>query len=286
MKSIVDEQLLMASATSEAGIGGDLRNSVCAVQPNEDGTFSLEKAATVISYGRFADGIFATARRHPNAVSSDQVLVVILKHQYTLDTVGTWDTMGMRGTRSEGHILRVTAPTHQILPAPFAEIAAQSMLAASHVFWASLWYGLSYSAVMKAQAFVRNATKKSPTKTKPVGAMRLAEATTLLQQMRSLVVDSVQRLDVARNDEAELNSVGFLVAMNNLKVGASRLALQLTGVSMEICGISGFRNDTPYSVGRHFRDAMSGSLMIANDRILDNVSNMLIVHKIDGSLLS
>ncbi len=50
MRRIANEQLLLASATTEGGIGGDLRNSICAVEVDGD-VFRLDKDATVISYG-------------------------------------------------------------------------------------------------------------------------------------------------------------------------------------------------------------------------------------------
>ncbi|MGN6537143.1 MAG: acyl-CoA dehydrogenase family protein, partial [Mesorhizobium sp.] len=56
MCRIAAEQLLMASATTEAGIGGNLRNSICAIEV-EDGRFKLTKEAIVISYGNYADAI-------------------------------------------------------------------------------------------------------------------------------------------------------------------------------------------------------------------------------------
>ena len=76
LKRLASEQLLMASATSEAGIGGDVRSSICAVE-EKDGRFAFEKQATVISYGADADGIMATARRTPQSPASDQVIVVL-----------------------------------------------------------------------------------------------------------------------------------------------------------------------------------------------------------------
>jgi acyl-CoA dehydrogenase len=285
MRRIVAEQLLMASATSESGIGGDLRNSICAIQPTGDGSFVLQKEASVISYGASADGIFVTARRHQGSTPSDQVMAVVLKDQYTLEKRSAWDAMGMRGTCSDGFLLEAKAPEHQIFPSPFADIAAQSMLAASHVLWASLWYGIACGALMRAQAYVRSATKKSSTKTKPLGTVRLAEAAALLQQMRALVAASISQFELARGQATELETINFLVSMNNLKVSASKLAVEITTLAMGICGISGFRNDSPFSVGRYFRDAVSGPLMIANDRILDNVSNMLLIRKIDNNLL-
>jgi len=54
---------------------------------------------------------------------------------------------------------------------------------------------------------------------------------------------------------------------------------------MLICGIMGYKNGTPFSLGRHLRDVHSAQLMISNDRILSNVASMLLVHKLDNSLL-
>src|SRR5579872_2509192 len=41
-RSVVDRQLLLASATTEIGVGGDIRTSVCAVE-RQGGRFTLEK---------------------------------------------------------------------------------------------------------------------------------------------------------------------------------------------------------------------------------------------------
>ena len=41
----------------------------------------------------------------------------------------------------------------------------------------------------------------------------------------------------------------------------------------------GFKNDTPFSVGRNLRDAMSGALMIANERIHETNAGLLLIAK-------
>ena len=41
--------------------------------------------------------------------------------------------------------------------------------------------------------------------------------------------------------------------------------------AMRACGLSGYRNDTPYSQGRLLRDALSTPLMINNERILQGI---------------
>ncbi|MGN8554253.1 UNVERIFIED_CONTAM: acyl-CoA dehydrogenase family protein, partial [Microbacterium sp. SLM126] len=115
---VAAEQLLLASATSEEAIGGALRSSGCAVNADGD-RFHLLKMAPTISYGAHADGILITARRHADASPSDQVLVCAMQPDYTLQSLNTWDTLGMRGTCSNGFRLEATGHVDQVLPVPF-----------------------------------------------------------------------------------------------------------------------------------------------------------------------
>jgi acyl-CoA dehydrogenase len=48
---------------------------------------------------------------------------------------------------------------------------------------------------------------------------------------------------------------------------------------MGVCGIVGFKNDTPFSVGRHLRDTMSACLMVANERIHQTNASLLLIAK-------
>ncbi|HVB90147.1 MAG TPA: acyl-CoA dehydrogenase, partial [Beijerinckiaceae bacterium] len=41
--------------------------------------------------------------------------------------------------------------------------------------------------------------------------------------------------------------------------------------AMRTCGLSGYRNDTEFSIGRQLRDLLSSPIMINNDRILANM---------------
>ncbi|TCL72949.1 acyl-CoA dehydrogenase family protein [Rhizobium sp. BK251] len=283
MQRIAQHQLLLASATTEGGIGGNLRNSICAIEV--DGTTCrLEKDATVISYGAHADAILITSRANPQAASSDQVLTAFLKDQYTLDKTHAWNTLGMRGTCSDGFLFKGEALAEQILPKPFVEIAAQSMLATSHLLWSAVWYGIATDAVARAQSFVRAAARKAPG-VPPPGALRLAEVSSLLQVVKSNIVAGLKVYEEAKADPDKLSSMAFAVAMNNVKIASSEMILPIINQTMLICGIVGYKNGTPYSLGRHLRDAHSAQLMISNDRILANTSTMLLVHKQDTSLL-
>ncbi|WP_431855630.1 acyl-CoA dehydrogenase family protein [Azospirillum sp.] len=282
LERLAAEQLLLASATTEAGIGGDVRSSSCAVEAS-GGRFRLEKNASVISYGEAADGILVTARRTPDSPASDQVIVAVLKDDCRLEQTVGWDTLGMRGTCSMGYRLSAEAGTEQILPLPYADISARTMLPTTHILWASMWLGIATDAVGRARAFVRAEARKKPGSTPP-GALRLAEATTMLNQMRASIVGAVRQYEEAQYQETagdadRLTSMGFAVAMNTLKVGAAQTLVRIVEQALLVCGLNGYRNDSEYSVARHLRDAHSAPLMISNDRILGNTANLLLVHK-------
>lgn len=285
MARVAEEQLLLASSTTEAGIGGDLRNSLCAVEVTGD-HFALTKEASVISYGNYADMILVTARRNSEAPSSDQVLVVLLRDQMPLTQTSHWDALGMRGTCSNGfHLAAHDVPLVQILPQPFAEIAAQSMLAFSHLLWSSVWFGIASHAVDRARAFVQGEARRRPGQLPP-GALRLAEVTSALQAMRATLVAGLRRYEASQGNADELGSIGFAVMLNNLKITASGMAVDIVQRALSIVGIAGYKNGTPFSLGRALRDVMSAPLMIANDRILTNTANLLLVQKGGGQLLS
>jgi acyl-CoA dehydrogenase len=69
--------------------------------------------------------------------------------------------------------------------------------------------------------------------------------------------------------------------MNNLKVSSSEMVAEIVQRALSICGIMAYKNDTPFSLGRHLRDALSAALMIGNDRILSKSASMLLVYKDD-----
>jgi len=157
---IAAEQLLMASSTTEGQAGGNVRSSEAAVEHDGE-QVTLERKATVISYAVEADGVVTTARRAADAAGSDQVLLVLLKADYTLERLQVWDTLGMRGTHSEGFTLRARAAAEQILPEPYERIHAQTMVPFAHLLWGSVWAGIAAAAAGKAQAFIRHAVRGS-----------------------------------------------------------------------------------------------------------------------------
>jgi acyl-CoA dehydrogenase len=273
LRHLAAEQLLLASATSEAGVGGDVRTSICAVK-TEDGHFSLAKEATVISYGAQADGILVTARRTPQAPPTDQVIVVVPKAGCVLDHRTGWDTLGMRGTCSDGYDLKCQGDPAQIIPAPYAEVSAQTMLPTSHLVWSAVWLGIATDAVARARAFVRLEARKK-FGSAPIGARRFVEARESLQSMKQMLSGSLRRYETALAEPDKLASLSFAFDMNGLKTNISQMAVQTIQHAMMVCGLAGYRNDSPFSLGRHLRDVHSAVLMVNNDRIFANMANLM-----------
>jgi len=70
-----------------------------------------------------------------------------------------------------------------------------------------------------------------------------------------------------------------VLRFNNLKIAASEQAPRVCQGAMAVGGIVAFKNDTPFSVGRHLRDTMSAALMVANERIHQTNAGLLLVAK-------
>jgi acyl-CoA dehydrogenase len=281
---LVEKQPVIASATSEVGIGGEMRTSLCAVQRSDDGRFKIDKDCSTISYGAQADDILFQARRGPDSPPNDQIFVLVRKKDCTLTQKGVWDTLGMRGTCSPPFLLNSAGEQAQIFATPFAEVASETQVPFSHILWANVWLGIAMAAVNRARAFVRQQARAKPG-TVPPTALRLAEVSSLLQTMRTNVHDVASECDSLMKDEkagtAALSSIAFALKMNNLKVSSSQLVVQIVHQALLICGIMGYKNDSKFAVGRHLRDAHSAALMVANDRIYATNASMLLVLKDD-----
>ena len=266
---IAAEQLLMASSTTEGQGGGNVRSSEAAIV-HDAGQVTLERTATVISYAVDADGVVTTARRAADAAASDQVLLVLLRSDYTLERLQVWDTLGMRGTNSEGFTLRARAAAEQIIPEPYDRIHAQTMVPFAHLLWGSVWAGIAAAAAGKAQAFIRHAVRSSNGQTPP-GAAHFTQAVSSLRTLRSVLASNLRSYEAIMSDEKAISSLEFQAAITLAKVQASELAVATVLSSLRACGLSGYRNDTEFTIGRLLRDVLSAPIMINNDRILTNL---------------
>ena len=282
MRRVATEQLLLASSTTEGQNGGNIRSSAAAVE--RIGTdISLLRNATVISYGAQADGIVTIARRASNAAASDQVLLAITKDNYTLERSLEWETLGMRGTCSAGFELKATAAAEQVFPEAYDKIHAQTMTPVAHLCWSSVWAGIAAAAVDRAQLFIRKAARGSGGQMPPAAA-HFTAARMSLTKLRAVITANLDTYAAHEHDERALASLDFQSSINLLKVEASELAVATVMSAMRTCGLSGYRNDGDFSVGRHLRDVLSAPIMINNDRILANIATASLMSSVPASL--
>jgi len=282
MRRVASEQLLLASSTTEGQNGGDVRSSAAAVERN-DSEISLTRNATVISYGAEADGIVTIARRAGDAASSDQVLIAITRDDYTLVRSLAWETLGMRGTCSAGFELKVNAPADRIFPDAYEKIHAQTMTPVAHLCWSSVWAGIAAAAVERAQRFVRKAARGANGQMPP-GAAHFTAAKMSLAKLRAVIAANLDNYAAREHDDRALSAIDFQSSINLLKVEASELAVETVMSAMRACGLSGYRNDGEFSIGRLLRDVLSSPLMINNERILGNIATATLMSGVPASL--
>jgi acyl-CoA dehydrogenase len=280
LRDLVEAPRLIASVTSEIGTGGDLGRSIAALTRDEDGRLHFEKAAPTVSYGAYADDLLTTVRRSPDAEPGDQVLVLTSRDQNTLEPMGGWDPLGMRGTCSPGFKVSAILEPHQVLETPFARVATESMVPVTHLLWSHVWLGIATEAFDRARAFVRGQARQKPGEMPPTAQRlsRLAGQVSLLRaEVRSELAAFVTAS--ATDDRSELSTMAHQLRLNTLKITASEETPRICLAALEICGIVGYRNDTPFAIGRLLRDALSGPLMIANERIHQTNAGLLLVAK-------
>jgi acyl-CoA dehydrogenase len=282
LRRLADEQLLLASSTTEGQGGGDLRKSDCAVIA-DGARIALTKSATVMSYGAEADGIVTTARRSPDAPATDQVLVAFTKDDYALTRLSGWDALGMRGTCSTGFRLEAHGEAAQVLPAPYQTVHAHTVMPLAHLTWSAVWSGIAASAVERARQFVRNAARKQAGQLPP-GATHLTRASATLRVLQATVTSALRRYEAIQADDRALEGLDFQTTLNLLKVNASEQSIAAVTSALQACGLAGYRNDGDFSVARHLRDVLSSSIMINNDRILGNVANAALLVEVPALL--
>lgn len=282
MRRVARDQWLLASSTTEGQNGGNIRASAAAVDHAGD-TVSLVRDATVISYGAEADGLVTIARRANEAAASDQVLLALAKDDYSLKRTLGWETLGMRGTCSTGFELKVDCPSDRVFPEAYDKIHAQTMTPFAHLCWSSAWAGIAAAAVTRAQAFVRKAARTSGGQMPPAAA-HFTAAKMSLAKLRALISANIDAFARVEHDERALGSLDFQSSITLLKVQASELAVETVMHAMRTAGLSGYRNDGEFTMGRHLRDVLSSPIMINNDRILANAATSTLMSGVPSSL--
>jgi acyl-CoA dehydrogenase len=188
----------------------------------------------------------------------------------------------MRGTCSEGYTLKANASAEQILPEPYEIIHSRTMVPCAHLLWGSVWTGIAAGATARAQAFVRNAMRHGGQL--PPGAPQFTRALATLRTLRGMLCTSIRKYEACMDDPQALAALDFQTLITLTKVEASELAAATVMHAMRACGLSGYRNDSEFSIGRHLRDVLSSPIMINNDRILANLATPSLMSPMATSL--
>jgi acyl-CoA dehydrogenase len=275
--------MLIASSTTEGKNGANVRSSASAIIAS-DGGVSLDRDASVVSYGASADAIVTTARRSPDSLPSDQVLALFFKEDYTLERTSKWNVMGMRGTCSEGFHLLAKGELEQVLPEAYDKIHRRSMVPVTHLLWAACWAGVAAGAVERAQNFTRKISRAQKGALPP-GAPFATQASLALMQLINLVDSSIADYLGRAEEPDTLDEISFQTSLNLLKVSASEIAISTVMHAFNACGIAGYRSDGEFSVSRPLRDILSSSVMINNNRILSNVASSCLIGGVPDSIV-
>jgi acyl-CoA dehydrogenase len=276
LRAVAARGLLIASGTSETGTYGDLRSSIAAVE-SDGSRCRLRKACTAISYGAEADAILVTARREPNAHPGDQVFILLPREEYRLEQTAAWDTLGMRGTCSPPFTLEADFAPDRILPVPFKEIAARTLVPFGHLLWSAVWLGIAADAVSVCRRLVRSDARRAPGTTPPASAV-LVDACAKLQDLRSLVAGyDLEEPPADADGPARGSAVSAAVRVNTLKIRASRLACEICLDCLAAAGLRAYTDAAPTGLGRHIRDVLSAPILISTSRLTAITGTLLLI---------
>ena len=112
-----------------------------------------------------------------------------------------------------------------------------------------MWTGIAAGAVERARLFIRNAARHAE---RPAAARRRAphHGKRVAAALRGLIASALRRYEQAADDERTLASLDFQTAINLIKVEASELAVATVMSALRACGLSGYRNDGDFTIGR------------------------------------
>jgi acyl-CoA dehydrogenase len=146
----------------------------------------------------------------------------------------------------------------------------------AHLVWSSVWTGIAASALDRARRFIRMAASKSAGALPP-GAAHLTQGSLTLRSLRHNVQSSLATYEAARANGGALEQLDVQTDLTLLKVNASELAIATVMSALRATGLTGYRNDGEFTVGRQLRDILSSAIMINNDRILANTAGGLLL---------
>ena len=270
-RRMVRDQILIASGTSEKGLGGDIFTSLCKVDVGADGGLSGAKESPNISYLDHAGAILLTAMMARPKGPPRQVLIAL-----EMAAVQVWvpyqgGFMGMKGILNQPVALTWSALPEAVFPDPFAPIARRTMTPCIQVLWAALWSGIAWGVIEKAKLFLHKEIGTDP----EVAAIARHDLGVLINRhysMNAMIRDTIAAFKADLRGSP--GSIGFSQAarINRLKICCADWLNEICQGALRLIGIRGYATGGNYSLAEALTDAMSAPIMVSNTRLMMNTA--------------
>lgn len=264
LRRMVRDQVLVASGTSEKGVGGDIFGSICTIE--ETGSaLTVTKESPNISYLDHAGAILVSAMRGQDNGKNTQVLIAAEMKDMDLQPGHAAGFIGMRGVLNRPYGFTAKFGEAAIFADAYPVIARDTMTPSIHIFWAALWSGLASSALEK----VRTCIGKSPPAESDVADVMQSEFSRLVDKhyaMNALIRDAVAAFD--NKESVGAMGIAHTADVKRLKVLCSDLLTEICLGALGLLGIRGYAETGGYSLSEILRDALSARVMISNYRLL------------------
>ena len=277
-RDLVGHQYLLASATTEVGTGGDVRSSICARRRSPTGVSGWRRRRRSSPTGSRRTRCWSPPGARPTAPNRTRSWSCAGHRTSTSNRSASGTPSGSGEPAAPASCCgppatpgaSSTTPTATSPPAPCCR--SPTCCGARCGSASPPMRSISPAASSRPRPGAGRARHRRPPSAWPTPPPSI-------QQFADIVRASTERYEEAEEDVDRLTSIGFGIAMNSLKVSSSTLVVDIVRECMVICGLASYRLDTPYSLGRHLRDAMGAALMVNNDRIMANNAQMLLVHR-------
>jgi len=266
---VVNQGKLVASLGSEPGSSfRDLYVVQTRFEP-VDGGYRVKGVKHFCSIGDSADVYAVIGLIEGTTTARDGLLCALIQHEAGGITVDpTWDSVGMRGTRSDTIHFDTFVSQADVLGGPGAYLKAD--LAGFGLGYAAVYLGIAEAAFEYILEYARTKVLKpatSPMSHHPLVQRTIAEMATRLRAGRLLLIDAAQ-LKMAGDAAAAT------VAINQAKYFCTEAAVWTTEQAMRLAGGRSILKAVPLE--RWHRDALAGPVMPpANDRCLETVGKIL-----------
>lgn len=270
LNEIVQEQLYIASVTSEYGKGGHLLTSQSPLNWISKNKFYINREAPTVTGGANADAYLITTKTEENGVDSEVSLIYALRKELEVSQVGGWNAMGMKGTQSVAMNINGLLDDKNILTkVKFEKVAQYTLIPMAHIMWVSSWLGAAKNCFKQLIETLRK-NKYTKKYNSDIITYCLSEVRLLLDTVDiylNHVIDLYEKQYHSQClDTSSLKT--FNIHLNNLKILGSENLFKAVNKLIEVAGLyHGYLKNSETNLERTFRDLRAASLMYHNDRL-------------------